>query len=149
MSKCNCSKAFSVKLCRPQDYKIFKRILDQGNHPAFIGRDTFERNAVQGGALIYEFENEPAACSLIGIHFGSLVALNVSKKHRGHGLGQAIVNFLMPNFARVIEDRISFFEKCGYVKIGDLKNGITLKTQIMVRQNLIGLAGRLQRLRDF
>ena len=104
------------------------------------------RYADNGGALFFEFKNEVIAVSLINPSCGVLMALNVTPAHRSHGLGRAIVNYLVPNFARVIESRVGFFESLGYVKIGKPKPGQALKTNIMVRKALFGLAGRLQRL---
>lgn len=82
--------------------------------------------------------------ALIGIRNGTLLVLNVLPMHRGIGLGRKFVNFLRPNFARVLESAVPFFEGCGYKSIGKLKQGRSLRTQIMVRSELIGLAGRLQ-----
>lgn len=38
-----------------------------------------------------------------------------------------------------------WFERLGYRRIGELKTGIALKTQIMVRGELIDLAGKLRK----
>lgn len=143
--KCACAERFEVRLARPDDYKAFKRILDLGRHPAFIGRQTMMRNAVNGGALFYDVLGEAVAVSLINPHFGILLALNVAKEHRGHGLGRAIVQFLVPNFVRAIEDKVPFFERLGYVRVGKLKRGISLNTQVMARAALFDLAGKLQK----
>jgi len=144
---CDCANNFDVRLARESEYKTFKRVLNIGRHPAFIGRDTFAHNSRNGGALIYEFEGQPVGVSLINPHYGILLALNVVPEHRSHGLGRAIMNFLIPNFARVIEDKVGWFEKQGYRRIGKLKQGQTLRTQIMAREALFHLAGKLQRLR--
>jgi len=98
---------------------------------------------MNGGALMYQFENEAVAVSLINPHYGVLLALNVIPRHRQHGLGAAIVNFLVPNFVRAIESKVSWFERLGYKRIGKLKRGISLNTQLMARAALFDLAGKL------
>lgn len=85
------------------------------------------------------------AVSMMNPHFGSLTALNVHPDHRGHGLGATMVKFLVPNFIRAIEDKVEFFEKLGYRRIGSLKKGISLNTQIMAREALFHLAGNLKK----
>lgn len=142
---CQCSVNFNVRLGRTTEYKLFHSILNKGRHPAFIGRETFGRNANNGGALLYEFDGEIVAVSLINPRLGILLALNVIQVHRQHGMGAAIIKYLMPNFARVIESKVSWFEKQGYVPIGDLKQGISLKTQVMIRKNLLSLAKNLKK----
>ncbi len=142
---CDCAKAFEARLAREGDYKAFKKLLDQGKHPAFIGRDVFCRNAKNGGALLYYFSGELAGVSLINPHHGILLALNVHPAHRGHGLGRAIVNFLMPNFARVVEGKVGWFEGQGYVRVGKMKEGRRLNTQVMARGALFELAGRVRK----
>jgi len=145
--KCDCANRFEVRLARATDYKPFKRTLDIGRHPAFIGRDCFTGNSVNGGALLYFLDDEIVAVSLINPHYGILLALNVTPPHRSHGLGAAIVRFLIPNFARVVESKVPWFEHLGYRKIGELKKGRRLNTQIMARIALFSLAGKLQNLR--
>lgn len=145
-NECNCAAEFSVRLVRSDEYAIFKKTLDVGRHPAFIGRQSFERYATNGGALLYYHREKIVAASLINPRMSVLIALNVHPEHRSHGLGSAIIRFLMPNFARVLESRISFFEKLGYVKIGSLKKGISLNTQIMANEKLFHLSGRLKNL---
>lgn len=83
--------------------------------------------------------------SMMNPHFGTLTALNVHPDHRGHGLGAAMVKFLVPNFVRAVEDKVMFFEKLGYRRIGNLKKGISLNTQVMTREALFHLAGNLRK----
>lgn len=142
---CNCASTFEVRLARAQDYPAWKKLLDLGRHPAFIGRTTMSRNAANGGALFYLVHQRPVAVSLVNPHFGILLALNVLPHHRSHGLGTAIVQFLMPNFVRAIETKVPYFQKLGYRPIGPLKRGISLNTQIMARAALFDLAGKLAR----
>lgn len=103
------------------------------------------RNANNGGALFYELDGAAVAVSLINPHYGILLALNVRPEHRGHGLGDAIVKFLVPNFVRAIESKVEWFERRGYKRIGKLKRGISLNTQLMARAALFSLAGNLRK----
>jgi GNAT superfamily N-acetyltransferase len=134
-----------VRLARSHDYPAWKAVLNAGRHPAFIGQETMRRNANNGGALFYEVDGEAVAVSLINPHFGILLALNVLPSHRSHGLGAAILDFLIPNFARVVEHKVPWFEKRGYKRIGRLKCGISLNTQLMARAELFDLAGKLSK----
>jgi GNAT superfamily N-acetyltransferase len=129
-----------------RDYKEFHQILSRGKHPSFIGRDIFYNKAKNGGCLLFKFKDEITAVSIINPHYGCLLVLNVIPRHRGHGLGRAIVNFLMPNFARVVEHKVDWFKNCGYIPIGKMKKGVSLKTQIMARKELFTLAGRIKNL---
>jgi len=70
--------------------------------------------------------------------------MNVHPDHRGHGLGGALVKFLMPNFARVVGSKVAWFCARGYRAIGDPKKGQSLSTQLMARDSLFALAGRLK-----
>jgi GNAT superfamily N-acetyltransferase len=141
--ECDCASRFNVRLARASDYPAFKKLLNAGSHPAFIGKNTMMRNSINGGALFYDLDGEAVAVSLINPHYGILLCLNVRKEHRGHGLGAAIVNFLMPNFVRALENKAPWFESLGYRRIGDLKRGIRLNTQVMARAALFDLAGKL------
>ena len=144
-NSCGCAAGFTVVLAREGDYAEFKTVLSRGRHPAFIGRDLFERNARNGGALFYRFDTtNNVAVSLINARSGILIALNVVPQHRGHGLGGAILRFLVPNFARVVESKVPWFEANGYRAIGKLKQGISLRTQVMARAELFGLAGKIK-----
>jgi GNAT superfamily N-acetyltransferase len=143
--KCDCASRFEVRLARKEDYPEWKKLLDAGKHPAFIGRDSMQRNAENGGALLYDLDGRSVAASLVNPHLGILLALNVRKEHRGHGLGASIVNFLMPNFVRAIESKVEWFEGIGYKCVGELKWGISLNTQVMARAALFDLAGKLRK----
>ncbi len=134
-----------IILAGENDYKSFKQIFDRGKHPAFIGRETFGSNAINGGALFYELDQKIIAVSLINPHYGILLALNVVPENRRQGIGEFIVRFLMPNFIRALSTRIEWFEKLGYRKIGSPKKGVLLETQIMAREALFHLAGKLNR----
>jgi GNAT superfamily N-acetyltransferase len=144
-NNCDCQSKFEIKLARGEAYGAFKKVLNIGKHPTFIGRSTFERASNNGGALFYEFDGEIVAVTLINPHYGILLVMNVVPKHRGHGLGEAILNFLMPNFIRALDSKVEWFEKRGYKKIGKPKQGRRFQTQLMARQNLFNLAGRLNK----
>ena len=144
--ECDCATRFEVRLARAHEYGPWKKLLDGGKHPAFIGKSTMMRNANNGGALFYELDGEAVAVSADeSAHGRSCSRLNVRPEHRGHGLGDAILKYLVPNFARVVESKIEWFEKRGYRRIGKLKCGISLKTQVMARSALFSLAGNLRK----
>lgn len=143
MSDCGCSTGFLVRLGRPDEYDRAKRVLDQGRHPGFIGRTSLGRWAVQGGLAFATWEDTDAAVVILNPRNSTLMALNVPPAHRGHGLGRALLAYARPNFARVIEAKVPWFTACGYTPIGNLKQGRSLNTQIMVRAELIDLAGRV------
>ncbi len=139
---CHCADDFTPTLC--DSYESAKHLLNIGKHPAFIGRGTFEHCRRNGGALLFLLDEQPIAVSMVNPRTGVLLALNVSPQHRGHGLGAAIVNFLMPNWCRVIEHKVKWFQHQGYRRIGSMKTGIKFKTEIMVRTSLIALYSRLE-----
>ena len=145
-NSCDCAERFQVRLGRSNEYDAFKKILNAGKHPTFIGREMYGRNCQNGGALFYDLDGKPIATSLINPHYGILLVLNIKPEHRSHGLGNAILNFLIPNFIRAVENKVEWFEKRGYRRIGQMKQGRTLKTQVMARSALFDLAGRVSRL---
>lgn len=137
--------AFSaVKILSPDDYAIFKTALNAGRHPGFVGRDNYCRCAAGGGALLFFAEGKPVAVALMNCKKNALIALNVEPEFRGRGFGKMCLQYLKPNWVRAIESSIPFFESMGFQRVGALKVGRTLKTAIMVRGDLIGLAGRLE-----
>lgn len=139
---------FTVSIGRIDEYKRAKTILNRGNHPAFIGHSPVERNAENGGLLFFQIEGEDAAVAVVNARKSILIVFNVLPKFRGSGLGKQIIEYLRPNFARVVESAVPFFIKCGYEPLGEMKMGQSLKTQIMVRSNLLGLSGRLRAVLD-
>jgi hypothetical protein len=133
-------------LGRPDEYERCKTLLNRGTHPTFIGRDTVRRYADNGGLLFFQIDGLDAAVALIQPRYNCLMALNVLPVHRSKGLGAAITAYLQCNWVRAIEDKVPFFERCGYAAVGKLKQGRSLRTQIMVKQSVRELAGRLKRL---
>lgn len=96
--------------------------------------------------MIYTVDAVDVAVSIVNARLNVLLVLNVLPAHRSHGLGSAIVRYLQCNFARVIESAVPFFERNGYTRIGDMKQGNRYRTQVMVKAALIPLAGRISRL---
>jgi len=143
---CTCATHLLVRGGRQGEYKAAKSLLNAGRHPAFIGRDVLVRNARNGGLFFAQHDGVDIAVALVNPRVSTLLVLNVHPDHRSHGLGRAFLEFVRPNFARVVENAVPWFEKNGYIAIGDMKQGRTLRTQIMVRGELPALAGRIQRL---
>lgn len=110
-----------------------------------MGKNQVSRQAKQGGLLFAQVDGQDAAVAVINIHLGSLTVLCVIPDHRKRGLGSAFLKYLSPNFARVVESAVPWFEKNGYERVGKMKEGRTLKTQVMVRKELMTLAGRVKR----
>jgi len=73
-----------------------------------------------------------------------LLVMNVLPTHRSHGLGAAMLEYCKPSWVRALESATSWFMRRGYTPIGALKQGRSLRTQLMVRSGLPTLAGRLK-----
>jgi len=144
MPYCDCARRFTVRVGRTDEYRRAKHLLDIGKHPTFIGRQTMLRAAQDGGLLFYQVDGKDVAVTVVNARNSTLLALNVNPVHREHGLGNAIVQYLRPNFVRAIDFRVDWFERRGYVSIGEPKVGRKFKTQIMVRGELRELAGRVR-----
>lgn len=105
-----------------------------------------ERYATNGGLMFFQVDGQDSAVVILNTRLSCLIALNIRPMHRGHGLGAAILDMLMPNFIRSTEKAVPYFRKFDYVPIGELKPGYSLNTQILVREKLITLAGRIRRI---
>lgn len=140
---CDCAHNFRLHLLRPDEYRRVKRLLDIGKHPTYIGPELYKRAALQGGVVVYSFGGVDVAVSIINPRLGNMTVLCVAPDHRGHGLGSAIVRYLIPNFVRALESSAGWFAKLGYLPVCT-KRGRTLNTTIMVRGELLKLAGRLR-----
>lgn len=103
------------------------------------------RYARDGGCQLYLRRGELAAVSLMGMGRLVLTALCVAGSHQGTGLGTWVVGYLKPNFVRATEAAVPWFEARGYTAIGTWKKGRSLRTRVLVRSGIIGLAGRLAR----
>jgi len=105
------------------------------------------RNASNGGLFFFRVGGDDAAVALVNPRRNTLLVLNVLPQCRHSGLGAWIVRWLEVNWIRALEDTVSWFEKLGYRKVGRPKQGRRLRTQIMVREDLLTLSGRLQQLK--
>lgn len=144
MADCDCAHRFTVHVGRTDEYKRAKRVLDLARHPTFVGRSTVLRAAQDGGLLFYRFADQDVAVTVINARNSTFLSFSIVAAHQSHGLGTAILEYLRPNFARVITDHVAWFEKRGYLSIGEPKVGRKFKTQVMVRAELRELAGRVR-----
>lgn len=136
---------YEVQVGRQTEYARLRHILNRGKHPTYIGSDMTAHAAKNGGLFFFLVDGADAACALVNPSYNGLLVLCVIPSHRKSGLGSAIVRFLKCNWVRALESAVPFFTRLGYVSVGAIKKGRTLRTQVMVRQDLIGLAGRLSR----
>lgn len=143
---CRCAEQFQVHQATSGEYKRVKSILNQARHPTFIGPDQIRQSIVNGGVTIFAYKGVDVAVGVLNPKYNVLTVLSVIAAHQGHGLGTACLRYLQANFARVIESAVPFFERNGYTAIGALKQGRTLRTQIMVRKDVLTLAGRIARI---
>jgi hypothetical protein len=143
--KCKCASEYRIILIKPdiESYTRVKRILNRGQHPAFIGKRTVGLSANNGGVLVFNHNGKDVAVAILNTRINSLIVLNVIPEHRKHGLGAAIINYCKPTWIRALSSVAPYFEKLGYTPIGKVKQGRKLATQIMVRKGLIDLSGRL------
>jgi hypothetical protein len=121
------------------EYAEFKHQLNIGRHPGFIGRNTYFSYAINGGAFKMILKNEIIGVALINTKKNNLICLNITPKYRKSQYGIIFVDFLKCNFVRAIEPAKVFFEKCGYVAIGQPKQGVKYKIYIMIRKSLLTL----------
>eukprot|EP00913_Durusdinium_trenchii_P035349 g33079.t1 len=111
------------------DYRAVGRFLSRAGYPAWFGPTAFRRYITNGGGFWFRYQGDTAGVGILNPRLSSMTALAVAEEHRGHGLGSAIVEFLQPNFVRAIEDKIPYFEKLGFVAVGEMKRGIRLNVQ--------------------
>lgn len=139
---------YEILTIRSCEYRRFKRILNRAGHPTFIGRSSFETNAREGGAVVLTDTNKrvDVAAALMKTRTHTLMALSVIKSYQGMGIGGLLIDYMMPHWVRALESKIGYFEKLGYVSVGEMKIGRSLNTQIMVRSNLLLVAGRVSRI---
>jgi protein gp37 len=102
-------------------------------------------NARNGGLLIFQHDGEDLAVALLNPRLNVLLVLNVLPSHRRHGLGQAVIEYCRPTWVRALEAAEPWFKARGFVPIGAKKQGRSLRTQVMVKQELLKLAGRVSR----
>jgi len=142
-TKCECATSFVVDIT--SDYREFKSALGRGGHPTFIGRDIYRRSAANGGSFVFRYCGELVGVCLVNTRLSVATVLNVMPEHRNHGLGSAMLYYIQPNFCRVIVELVPWMERQHYKSIGEPKVGLRHKTQIMVRADLLPLAGRLRK----
>ncbi len=140
---CDCQSRFTVRIGRASDYDRAKQLLNKGRHPAFIGRTSLGRWAEQGGLVFATLEDQDIAVAAINTRNGTLMVLNIHPDHRSHGLGSVFIDYLKPNFARVVESAVPWFERQGYTALGEWKQGRSLRTRVMARNGLFDVAGRV------
>lgn len=143
--RCSCATDYVVSLGRETDYERAKRVLNRGKHPTFVGRSMTVRNARNGGLLVFSHLGEDVGIALLNARLNVLLVLNVAPSHRGHGLGSAMLHYCSPTWIRALSTAAAWFQARGYVEVGTPKQGRRLETRLMVRQNLLTLAGRLSR----
>ncbi len=96
--------------------------------------------------MVFALDGQDVGVAIVNPSINTLLVLNVHPRHRSHGLGAAILRYLQCNFARVLESAVPFFERNGYKAMGQMHQGKSLKTQVMIKSSLIPLAGRVARL---
>jgi len=129
---------------KSSEYKRAKKILDEARYPAFVGVMYFQKIARNGGAFVAMIDDTDAGCALVNVGQCSLQVLAVHRNYQKRGIGKAMVDFLMPNWVRSLESAIPFFESMGYEPVGEYYPGKKFRTRVMVRRDLLSLAGRLQ-----
>lgn len=143
---CGCARGFRLEQGRAADARRAKRALDVGKHPAYLSVARLESASRKGGVFYAVFDGMDLGVAVIRPAVSSLTALNIHPEHRSHGLGGALLRWVAPNWARVIESAVPWFEQHGFEAIGPPRQGRRHKTFVMVRSDLIRLAGRLDRL---
>ena len=125
-----------------EDYARVKRVLDKARHPTFIGGETVKREASSGGVLVWTMDCEDVAVSIVSVRRSCLLALSVLRPCEG--IGSRVLAYIRPNWARVITDKVAWFEKNGYTRVGQPMQARKLATQIMVRNGLSALGERVR-----
>ncbi len=122
------------------DYSIAKDVFNKGKHPGFIGKGMHETASRNGGAFAVVIDKKIAAVALVNMRKNILTAINVLPEYRKSGIGQMLMNYISPNFCRVIEPVIPWFEKMGYVVSSDFVEGNKYRVVIMSMKNLVNLS---------
>jgi len=141
--RCECATRFKIEMGRREDYRRGKKLLNASRHPVFVGRRQAFECADQGGMLFATYEGEDVGLCYIRPKTSTLWVISIMPGHQGHGLGAAVLNYTAPNFARVIEDVVPWFEARGYTAIGRWHQGRRYRTKVMVRNGLMELSGRV------
>ena len=123
------------------DYDRVKSVMSKARHPTFIGREQVQRIADNGGAIVWVMDGVDVAVSLVDTRRSVLLALSVVRQ--GEGIGGRVLEYIRPNWARVVESKVPWFERHGYERVGRITQGKTLRTQVMVRRGLRSLGERV------
>jgi len=143
---CDCATRLDARQGRQGEYRRLKKALNRGQHPTYIGPNMVEHCARNGGLWFFRCGETDAAVALVNPRLSVLLTLNVLPEHRSHGLGAAIMRYLAPNWIRSTESAVPYFRRQGYQVIGRPKRGRTLRTILLVRADLLTLAGRVSRI---
>lgn len=101
----------------PGEYDRAKKILDRARHPAFIGRDQFERYSVKGVVFVAVIDGEDTGITMVDGK-GKGVAQSVAASHQGRGIAIAMLGHHAPKFISIIGAKVHVYERCGYVREG-------------------------------
>jgi hypothetical protein len=139
--------SYSVEVGRVSDvdYRRAKLILNKGKHPTFVGKSLIERCATNGGLLFFRINSDDVGVAAVNVRRSVLLVMNILPAYRSMGLGMVMLDYIKPNFIRAVESAVPWFEQRGYKSIGAWKQGRKLRTRVLVRENIINLAGRLRR----
>lgn len=127
----------------PNEYRRAKKLFDLGRHPTFIGHTMVERNARNGGLIFFVFDGQDVGVRVLNARTAVGLALTIHPDHRGHGLGTAILKYMMLNYVRVLESAVPWYEQRGYCCVGEWIQGRKLRTRVLVREGLFDVAGRV------
>lgn len=131
------------------DYRRFKNVLNRARHPTFVGPKQFRQLSNDGGAIIWvamdDTTQRDVAASLVDVKRSCLIALSVAEP--GAGIGAKVMEYLRPNWARVVSTKVEWFERRGFKCVGRPMKSRALTTQIMVRNDLKSLGSRVRLLR--
>ena len=111
---------FVAEQGRANEYRRAKAILNHGKHPTFIGRSLYATCARNGGVCFFRVGSTDAAVAMIGMRTNCLLVLCVEPHFRRLGLGAAALAYLQCSFARVVESAVPWFERQGFISIGEI-----------------------------
>lgn len=113
----------------PAEYDRAKKVLDRASHPGFVGRELYYRCATDGKAVVAVIGDNKADVD-VGVALVTkekLHALSVVKVAQGLGVGSRLVSHVNAEWVNAIMDRVSWFEKRGYVSVGTAKVSLSGK----------------------
>lgn len=115
------------------DYDRAKRVLNAARHPGFVGRELYHRCATTGICCLAVRDGIDLGVALVTKD--KLQALSVARVGQGGGVGSALMAEVKPRWVSSILERVAFFERLGYTKIGGPRVGANGKhaTQLLER----------------